>query len=218
MRMRSRHRGLLTPTIAIVFVLVSGIAREGDTVAAGVGGGDPATLAFQAAVQAFNGVPAAECADNGLTPPAGADACLSVSAEQAAQAGRGLVAVQVAISPEVQTFIAVMGAGPEGVWGLWFNGPALFNQTSLPGESRVCFEQGLDVRAAPSAEATITAVLPVETPFTVDRFYLAQPGAWTRHPDGGPGEGWYHVSAPVDGWVNGQAVLVPDAPCAAAQP
>ncbi|MGH2587736.1 MAG: hypothetical protein ACRDJE_22675 [Dehalococcoidia bacterium] len=208
----------MTLVVVAVFAIAAGFIRHGDAASAGVGGGDPAALALQAAVQAFNGVPAAECADNGLTPPAGADACLSVTAEQAAQAGRGLVAVQVAISPEVQTFIALMGAGPGGAWGLWFNGPALFNQTRLPGESRVCSEQGLDVRAAPSAEAAIAAVLPVETPFTVDRFYLTQPGVWTRYPDGGPGEGWYHVSAPVDGWVNGQAVLVPDAPCAAAQP
>lgn len=181
-------------------------------------GRDEVAAALQAALSALNGVPASECTANGQLPPSGRDTCVSISPTQAAQAGRGLVAAQAFLSPDLQPFIALIGRDADGAWGLWFTAPAAYVPIQLPSDARACAMEGLAVRSAPLAGSDIVGSLPAETVTSVDRFVLALPGTWRRGGDGVRGSGWYYVAGSVQGWVDAQGLVVADAGCELALP
>jgi hypothetical protein len=201
--MSSRH--LILTVVAIAVALA--------------GGRQPAraqtdAAALQAAAVALNGVPAAQCSDNGLTPPPGKDTCLSTTAASQAGAEAGLMIVQAATSAGVQPFVALMGVGPDGAWGLWFAAPAAYVPGPLPDTARVCAEGGLNVRSGPSLGAAVIGGRADGTIVSVDRFILAAPGSWSPGGDRTLGSGWYHLAE--GGWVSGAYLVVADGNCGAA--
>lgn len=197
---------------AAIAMLISATAlAEHSSVIAG--GRDAAALAEEAAIAALNGVPASACTANGQMPPPGRDTCLTISPAQAAQADRGLVALQAFLSPDVQPVFVVVGRDNDGAWGLWLAAPAAYIPVQLPGDAQLCDTSGVPIRSEPSADAPVRASLPHQSVVTVDRFVLTRPGRWQRGVGGTSGVGWYHVSAPMDGWVTTDDVVVADADC-----
>jgi hypothetical protein len=65
-------------------------------------------------------------------------------------------------------------------------------------------------------DALVRTLLLDRAVVTVDRFVLDRPGTWRRDEGGTPGDGWYHIAAPVDGWVTAADTVVADADCAMA--
>jgi hypothetical protein len=196
---------------AIVFLLTVVTVSEQSGVYAG--GRDAAALAEEAAMTALNGVPASTCTVNGHMPPPGRDACLVLSPAQAAQADRGLVALQAFLSPDVQPVFVVVGRGIDGEWGLWLAAPASYVPVQLPGDAQLCGDSGVPLRSEPSVDASVRRTIPHQSQVMVDRFVLERPGMWQRDAGGIPGEGWYHAAAPMDGWVSAADVVVADADC-----
>jgi hypothetical protein len=178
--------------------------------------GDPGQAALAAALQSLDGMPASDCADGGLTPTSGRATCLRATPDALAGAEAGLVLVQASINAEVQPFIALMGVGPEGIWGLWFAAPATFVPTRLPAEAKACHPDGVSVFAEPSRDATVAGTLTDGSVVSVDRFVLARFGAWSATGDRATGEGWFHIAGSGKGWVPAGYIVVAEADCGAA--
>ena len=210
-----RQRTITKIALAALFLLlvVAPLRRETGVVA---GGRDAAMLAEAAAMAALNGVPASACTANGQLPPPSRDTCLSISPAQAAQADRGLVALQASLSPDVQPLFAVVGRGIDGEWRLWLAAPAAYVPVQLPGSAQLCGESGVPIRSEPSIDAPVRTTIPHQSVVAVDRFVLDRPGMWQPGEGGTLGDGWYHVTSPVDGWVIAAAAVVADADCAMA--
>ena len=175
---------------------------------------DAGAAALEATAMALNGVPASQCGDDGLTPPPGTDTCVSATPAALAGAASGFVVAQASTSAGVQPFVAVMGLGTDGAWGLWFASPAAYVPLTLPGEARVCAEGGLNVRAAPGTRAAVIGGLADGTVTTVDAFSLVAPGTWSASGERTMGSGWYRLAE--GGWVSGAYLVVADGDCGAA--
>lgn len=178
-------------------------------------GGADGAAALDAALMALNGVPASRCADDGWTPPAGKDTCVSATPAALAGAASGLVSVQVSVSAEAAPGLAMIGLGADGAWGLWFAAPAAYVPYPLPGAARVCAVGGLNVRAAPGTGAAVVGGLMEGSVVTVDGFSLLQPGSWSVTGEGTIGSGWYRLAE--GGWVSGAYLVVADGDCGAAR-
>jgi hypothetical protein len=68
------------------------------------------------------------------------------------------------------------------------------------------------MRRSIPAFRTVAILIP-ESGVMVDRFLLALPGAWQRGEGGRRGDGWYHLSAPLEGWVEAHSLVIADAGC-----
>ena len=203
-------RRLSAPAALVALALVTAASGLRPARAETVAG----AAALEAAVAALNGVPAAQCGDDGLTPPPGADACVRATPAAVAGASAGVLLVQASISAEVQPFVAVMGLATDGTWGLWFAAPAAAVPLLLPSAARVCADGGLNVRAAPGTGAAVVGGLADGAVTTVDGFSLLQPGSWSVGGERTIGAGWYRLAA--GGWVSGAYLVAADGDCGAA--
>jgi hypothetical protein len=176
-------------------------------------GGSPAAAALQAALDALNGVSSSQCTADGQLPPPSRDTCIGMTPAQATQADLGLVAMQAFRSPDIQPSFVLVGRGTDGAWGLWLAAPAAYVPVQLPGDARACGDGGITVRVEPDAGSDIATILPADTTVTVDRFVLTRPGTWSRDLPATRGEGWYHVSGPLNGWIAGGSLVVADGGC-----
>lgn len=109
--------------------------------------------------------------------------------------------------PEGGTFMLVMARTESGDWAYWYSAQSLtYLVADLPGELIAC-GGGADVPALSSPGGAEVALLPELERLTADSFVLAEPGAFGA--DGERGSGYYHITAPIDAWVD--ATLTTDA-------
>ena len=194
---------------AFLLVVVGATAVErGDVPVARIRAGDEAALAYAAALAAVGGVPATDCAaapmDTPCVDPRPALPC-SGPACAAPDPARGILGFRYDYPGQlIQGGVVLMARDAAGGWGLWWAGARLtFHRFDLPGAMLVCADgAGLSVRAAPSADAPVRAVLPDLTPVVGEQFVLTAAGSVA----GENGYGWYRISAPIEGWVAGDYV------------
>src|SRR5439155_9464332 len=101
----------------------------------------------------------------------------------------------------------VLGRDGNGAWQRWFgyqNPP--YQLLKLPGDVRVCAgPDRLNVRSTPTITGQILKSLDPETTARAEEFVLTQveqPGSGQEPSK--PGYGWYHLSAPQEGWAYSQ--------------
>ena len=199
----------LRATFLLVAVCVIGAVDRRGVPVATVRAGDAVAAAYAAALAAVGGVPAADCDAAPVdTPcvdprpglPCGSPACA------APDPARGILGFRYDYPGQlIQGGVVLVARDAAGGWGLWWAGARLaFHRFDLPGAMLVCADgAGLGVRAAPSGDAPVRAVLPDLTPVVGEQFVLAMVGI----PAGESGYGWYRISAPVEGWVAGDYVV-----------
>lgn len=152
-----------------------------------------ADAAFAAALKQFEGVSDADCQTNNPQKRPCVSAQSSPSTVQ-----RGIAAFGVSDPEGFGAFVGVLGRDPAGEWKFWFVGQQAYQLLTLPGDMLVCAEgQGLNVRSAPTTNAPIVGSLQDLAPVRAEAFVLTEPAS-DRHK---PGYGWYHLSAPLDGWA-----------------
>ncbi|MBI2766944.1 MAG: hypothetical protein HYX53_13670 [Chloroflexi bacterium] len=103
--------------------------------------------------------------------------------------------------PEGGGFRFLMGRSAAGEWGFWFGSQQQFYvQLVLPGTLLACGEgNGVAVRVQPSVSSAAVSTVKDLTQLRAQEFVLTTPGKYGA--GGARGEGWYHVTTPVDGWV-----------------
>lgn len=152
--------------------------------------------AFAAALRIVGGVPAEQCRED-----PGQRACVELLSRPE-HAGRGIAVFAVAYAATAP-LIAVLGREADGAWGFWFSTRGFIYQLlELPGAMDVCAEDGLDLRAEPSAGAAVNGRVAHLTVVTAEEFLLTEPGELTAAGVGGrSGVGWYRLNAPLAGWA-----------------
>jgi hypothetical protein len=103
--------------------------------------------------------------------------------------------------PDGGGFGFVMARTAAGEWRFWFGSQQQFYvQLVLPGALLACGEgNGVAVRAQPSVSSAAVSTVKDLVQLQAQEFVLTIPG---KYGSGGTrGEGWYHVTTPVDGWV-----------------
>lgn len=120
----------------------------------------------------------------------------------AAQAAPGLVYVGVNLRGD-SGWADVIGRAPDGSWHYWFGGQQFgISMVNLPQQVRVCSDgDGLNVRAAPTGDAPVVAVLADQALITVNGFVFTDVTQNPRTRDVQFGYGWYHLAGDTDGWV-----------------
>ncbi|HET7738954.1 MAG TPA: hypothetical protein VFK32_10310 [Tepidiformaceae bacterium] len=109
--------------------------------------------------------------------------------------------------PEGGTFMLVMARTESGEWAYWYSAQSLtYLVADLPGELIAC-GGGSDVPALESPGGAEIDLIPELQSLTADSFVLVEPGAFGA--DGDRGSGYYHLTAPIDAWVD--ATLTADA-------
>lgn len=152
-----------------------------------------ADAALAAALKQFDGVRDADC--RAVNP--GKKPCLSPRSNPAA-VQRGIAVFGVSDPDGGGGFIAVLGRDPTGGWKLWFTTQNAYQLLFLPGDMRACAEgQGLNVRSAPTTNASVVATLKDLTIVRGEEFALTGPASDPLK----PGYGWYRLSAPENGWA-----------------
>ena len=168
--------------------------------------------AFAATLRLFDGTPADECTPRfweELQAAPRSGACVEPQST-AAHAARGIALFGInSFGPTEDGgigqggAIAVMARGPDGQWRLWYGTQNFsYRLLVLPGDMIVCADgDGANLRAGPSTDASIVAVLPDLTPVRAERFTLTEPAAGRAQ---AAGTGWYQLSAPLEGWAFSQ--------------
>lgn len=118
------------------------------------------------------------------------------------QAAAGIAVVGVGIQRE-GGWADVVGRAPDGSRHYWFGGQQFGDEmVNLPQQVRVCAGgDGLNVRAAPNADASVVAVLADHALVTVVGFVFTDA---TQNPGTRAAEysfGWYYLAGDTDGWV-----------------
>jgi hypothetical protein len=201
---RKLRRSLLALAVCL---LVGYSARSSASVAlAGQGAGDlllalNAELAFYPNAVALSNSAACDSDDD----PLGGACILTLSDDSTATAGMAVFGVQYPNTAETRE---VLGRVSDGSWQPWFRAQnVIYQLISLPGAMRVCAEGNLvDVRAGPTQSARTLDVLTDGTPLMADGFLLAQAGSFSTNAPP-PGDiGWYHLTAPLQGWISSRMI------------
>lgn len=124
------------------------------------------------------------------------------SNEQTADLG---IAVFNAGYPDRAGMTEVLGRAADGAWQPWFASQQQVNYQllTLPGSILICSVNNLvNVRASASSGAKSVALLTSGTPARAESFLLTQAGSFEPTAPAGLSDGWYHITAPVDGWVS----------------
>lgn len=159
----------------------------------------PGEIAFAAALQLYDGVPAADCkANNPLKK-----VCVGPS-DLAIDPARGVASFGLSDPAGVGGAIGILGRDASGTWKRWFSTQnTVYPLLALPGEMRVCAEgDRLNLRASPDTAAKAIAQLESGAIVRAEEFTLTEPET-TAGAQGAAraGYGWYHLSTPQDGWA-----------------
>jgi len=152
-----------------------------------------ADAAFAAALEHFQAVSEEDCETNNPQKKQ----CVSAQSSPS-EAQRGIATFGVYDPEGIGGFVGVLGRDPAGEWRLWFTTQQAYQLLTLPGDMLACAEgQTLNVRSAPTTNAPVLSSLEDLTTVRAEEFVLTEPAS---DPDN-PGYGWYHLSAPLDGWA-----------------
>lgn len=111
---------------------------------------------------------------------------------------RGIAVFGVSDPGGFGAFAGVLGRDPAGEWKFWFATQQAYQLLVLPGDMLVCAEgDSLNVRSAPTTDAQVVGSLSDLTAVRAEEFVLTEPASDLDK----PGYGWYHLSAPLDGWA-----------------
>jgi hypothetical protein len=156
-------------------------------------GRQAAEAAFAVALRQFEGVSDADCQTNNPQKRPCVSAQSSPSTVQ-----RGIAAFGVSDPEGFGGVVGVLGRDPAGEWRFWFAGQQAYQLLVLPGDMLICAEgDSLNVRSAPATDARIVGSLPDLAAVRAEAFVLTEPASGGQE----PGYGWYHLSAPLDGWA-----------------
>ena len=157
--------------------------------------------ALAGALVVWDGVTQEDC-DAGLNPEQ--KVCIALRSP-AGTVERGIAVFSLAAPDGFGGAAGILGRTPELSWGYWFaTQNTVYHLLTLPGEMIVCGEgDGVNVREYPALDAAVVAALPDLKHVQVTGFMLTEPGSAPRPGfDGRKGEGWYRLSAPVEGWAH----------------
>jgi hypothetical protein len=153
-----------------------------------------ADAAFAAALEQFQAVSEEDCETNNPQKKQ----CVSAQSSPS-EAQRGIAAFGVYDPEGIGGFVGVLGRDPAGEWRLWFETQQAYQLLALPGDMLVCAEgDSLNVRSAPAIDAPVVGSLNDLTAVRAEEFVLTEPASDADE----PGYGWYHLSAPLDGWAH----------------
>jgi hypothetical protein len=125
--------------------------------------------------------------------------CLAI--ESNAETVRGGIALFTVENPDGSGYIMVFGRTQAGEWQRWLDTQNSFLLLFLPGDVRICAEgDGLNIRERPGVGGAVVTTLADDTVARVDQFILEVP----LSEDGTRGTGWYHLTAPVEGWAHSE--------------
>ncbi|MEX0781395.1 MAG: SH3 domain-containing protein [Dehalococcoidia bacterium] len=103
----------------------------------------------------------------------------------------------------------LMGRMAGGDWAFWQGSQQQsYVLDALPGDLIACgTDEPATIRSSPAPEAAVIRSLDDLTELTADGFTLTRAGNYAVQ--GERGEGWYHVTDPVEGWID--AIFTTDA-------
>ncbi len=152
-----------------------------------------ADAAFAAALEQFQAVSEEDCETNNPQKKQ----CISAQSSPS-EAQRGIAAFSVWDPEGMGGFVGVLGRDPAGEWRLWFETQQAYQLLTLPGDMLVCAEgESLNVRSAPAVDAPVAGSLEDLATVRGEEFVLTEPASEADT----PGYGWYHLTAPLDGWA-----------------
>ncbi len=96
----------------------------------------------------------------------------------------------------------MLGRAPDGGWDYWFAAQQYSRLTELPHDGTICAGgEPLNVRMGPAADGPLIGRIDDGATVQVETFVLTEPGRYEGEYHRPWGQGWFHISSPVDGWV-----------------
>ena len=183
--------------LSVTIILAGGVGSSGSGTPSHAAAETPEeafAAAYAAALRIFGAVPVEEC-DAGNNPEE--KACLRARSAPE-HVARGIAGFGVG-DPGGGGYFAVLGRMRDGTWAFWFGTQqAVYHLLTLPGPMIVCAEgDRLNVRSRPSMDAVVVGTLDDLSEVVAEAFALTEPGVSGRT----RGEGWYYLSAPLEGWA-----------------
>ncbi|MGH2586447.1 MAG: YbaY family lipoprotein, partial [Dehalococcoidia bacterium] len=155
-----------------------------------------------AALRILDGVPRAQCQ---APIPTGTNCVEPIAGDAETRTlTRGIASFSVTYANEPGSYIAYFGRTSSGDWGYWFGAQDQQSPlTTLPGELLACAGPAGGLPRVLRSTSGASETLQPLTRLTAESFVLTHPGtpATDSNLEGMRGLGWYHLSAPIEGWV-----------------